>query len=291
MPKRSTELPPPPPLLYHYTSAEGLLGILSSGKLWATDIEYLNDTSELVYATEILRECLVSRVLEQHSSSPAIRSLVDKLLSWTEQPLRFQDQSPESQRLFVACLCENGDLLSQWRGYAGGVGGFAIGLDFKDARATSSYNLLKIKYEPEIQTRAIERELAGLIERLLERVRDDEWLHELQIGLAQQESRLLRCMLRFKSPAFHEEAEWRTITIVEAGRAPGGMVPEFRTNGSLIIPFIPLNLSYSGQLPLKEIVIGPSPQSLLAQKSLLLLLATLGYSDVAVRRSSVPLRS
>ncbi|QBJ94655.1 DUF2971 domain-containing protein [Rhodococcus sp. ABRD24] len=30
-------------------------------------------------------------------------------------------------RCFAICLCEKGDLVSQWRGYAGGTGGFAIG--------------------------------------------------------------------------------------------------------------------------------------------------------------------
>jgi hypothetical protein len=29
--------------------------------------------------------------------------------------------------VLAACFCTNGDLLSQWRGYAGGVGGYAIG--------------------------------------------------------------------------------------------------------------------------------------------------------------------
>ena len=34
-----------------------------------------------------------------------------------------------ARRCLGACFCEKGDLLSQWRGYAGGTGGFAIGID------------------------------------------------------------------------------------------------------------------------------------------------------------------
>jgi len=37
-------------LRYHYTDAPGLLGILDSNTLWATDIRHLNDPSEGSYA-------------------------------------------------------------------------------------------------------------------------------------------------------------------------------------------------------------------------------------------------
>jgi len=37
----------PDGLLYHYTSSEGLMGILRSNSIFATHIRYLNDTQEL----------------------------------------------------------------------------------------------------------------------------------------------------------------------------------------------------------------------------------------------------
>ncbi|WP_258131017.1 hypothetical protein [Microbacterium sp. MYb66] len=37
-----------PKVLYHYTAAAGLAGILESSTIWATDIHYLNDYTELV---------------------------------------------------------------------------------------------------------------------------------------------------------------------------------------------------------------------------------------------------
>jgi hypothetical protein len=38
--------------LYHYTTGENLLHIIQSGELWATQAACLNDTTELIYATE-----------------------------------------------------------------------------------------------------------------------------------------------------------------------------------------------------------------------------------------------
>jgi hypothetical protein len=39
-----------PQTLYHYTTREGLLGILCSGTVWTTNIRFLNDASEYTYA-------------------------------------------------------------------------------------------------------------------------------------------------------------------------------------------------------------------------------------------------
>jgi hypothetical protein len=41
-----------PATLYHYTSVDGLLGILRSKRIWATDIRFLNDRSEFFHAME-----------------------------------------------------------------------------------------------------------------------------------------------------------------------------------------------------------------------------------------------
>ena len=56
----------PPDILYHYTDQDGLLGIVSTGKMRATNIEYLNDQREyrhalalMVYLSRNLRQCVV----------------------------------------------------------------------------------------------------------------------------------------------------------------------------------------------------------------------------------------
>lgn len=48
----------PPPILYHYTRLPGLLGIIDSKALWATDIRYLNDETEFHHAVDITRDLL-----------------------------------------------------------------------------------------------------------------------------------------------------------------------------------------------------------------------------------------
>jgi hypothetical protein len=49
---------PPDKVLYHYTSAEGLKGIIEKNALWATSAYYLNDSAEMFYGYNVLREVL-----------------------------------------------------------------------------------------------------------------------------------------------------------------------------------------------------------------------------------------
>ena len=46
--------------IFHYTSPEGILGILNSKSLFATDLNYLNDKSEGIYGLSLLQKELNS---------------------------------------------------------------------------------------------------------------------------------------------------------------------------------------------------------------------------------------
>jgi hypothetical protein len=50
-------------LLYHYTSMEALHKIIDHGRVWATDIYYLNDSSEYTNAKEFVKTLLSRRLV------------------------------------------------------------------------------------------------------------------------------------------------------------------------------------------------------------------------------------
>src|SRR5580704_8956937 len=112
-----------PQRLFHYTSQAGLLGIVSSNVLWATNALYLNDSSELDYGLTVAREKLRS-VLQR--SDP-----VNELLRRTDDLLKLQVLLP-NRSFYACCFCEESNLLSQWREYADRGGGYAIGFDTDD---------------------------------------------------------------------------------------------------------------------------------------------------------------
>ena len=45
-------------IIYHYTSPEGILGILTNHTLWLSEITYMNDESEITYTFDLLTDIL-----------------------------------------------------------------------------------------------------------------------------------------------------------------------------------------------------------------------------------------
>ena len=104
---------------WHYTNAQGFLGIVQSHRLWASASLALNDTSEVNYG-----ESLIKRVWRN-----AIKDdLLPACIEFTEHVLGFELADFAADGLFVLSASLDGDLLSQWRSYAG-TDGFAIGID------------------------------------------------------------------------------------------------------------------------------------------------------------------
>jgi hypothetical protein len=120
-----TELPP---ILYHYTDAAGLIGILNpswpsemthpepgSALLRASDVRYMNDNRELRFGADLLAQ----RLREDAQANPDEMGDVFGLLADRLSAGLFAPDS-RHRRAFAACFCADGDLLSQWRGYGGG---------------------------------------------------------------------------------------------------------------------------------------------------------------------------
>ena len=147
-PQQTGNQPKPEGLLYHYTDQKGLLGIIRDKCIWATHLRYLNDTSEGKIVFPVVLDELNSRV-----NSDAM------MLSFGMQPLKrsgkIECEDEEilsqgvamlswvtSQDVFVTSFSEKGNLLSQWRAYSGGSGGYSIGFSPGYLRAVGAHFLL-----------------------------------------------------------------------------------------------------------------------------------------------------
>ncbi len=158
----------PPNLLYHYSSAEGLLGIIQSRQLWATNALYLNDTSEISDALEVFRSELESVPLN-----------LGEMAGFLSQGIpEYSEQAPLDH--FVVSFCEGGDLFSQWRGYGSQGTGYSIGFHSSALLAASksgqhtlrgSCTLRRVKY---LQNQKIElmRKRIDILRGILEPLRD-----------------------------------------------------------------------------------------------------------------------
>ena len=113
---------PPPPIIYHYCNADSLVGILSSGNLWFSDVFTLNDTSEIKHGVNLACELLEHSVARPDTTAP-IEIFANAVIN------ELQKNIESSAYYFVCCFSTEEDMLSQWRLYADDARGFALGFD------------------------------------------------------------------------------------------------------------------------------------------------------------------
>lgn len=274
-----------PATLYHYTTQEGLLGILRTGTLWATKLQYLNDFTEFKLAPEQARTILMERWQEGE---------VDETLSKLEA---LESEVSLVQQINV-CGCafsEEHDLLSQWRAYGGAAGGVCIGFatgSLEQLGAKQGFRLFRCVYDEETQRKAVESLISDTLERKF-RVSSDLSGSDLSpdvIRLPTSSGLLLRLAgiaAQIKSYGFREEREWRLVTTaVRSDRLC------FRPGRSMMVPFTKFVLGDDVGSYVNSITVGPCPDMGLACQAVRMFLAQLTGGDrVEVRGSAVPFRS
>ncbi|WP_165368508.1 DUF2971 domain-containing protein [Serinicoccus sediminis] len=318
-----------PDLLYHYTSLDGLEGIITSSSIWASDPRFLNDSSELTYAAGLVDEWVQEAVSSSTSVSEQVKSYLPDLHGLVDMPAM-------GLHPFIACFCEEGDLLSQWRGYGSSQAPVSIGLSLRPSvsrlRLPNQTTLEKVVYDPN-QQRAAVTEVVETWLITLAALLDDGFPRSALLPEPAREA-LMRALreqyLCFKHPSFSEEREWRLIKLIDVDaeiehalnvesdkmvaaaarkmkalgrtfeRPPNlaasreGVRVNFRKSAIGLIPYVELKLhetSLPPRLPLRSVRHGPTAHPDLAVDSLRMFLRSCGYNPaVAVNASAVPLR-
>jgi hypothetical protein len=127
-----------PETLFHYTSWNGLYGVVSSGKLWGTNYRYLNDLSEIDYGRELALETVRER-------GQAASGHVQPLLEEVKDRLNGTSGAAD---VYVTCFCATEDLLSQWRGYGSVSDRFCVGFDSSPVSKSDGYTLQRVGCVP-----------------------------------------------------------------------------------------------------------------------------------------------
>jgi len=261
-------------ILYHYCSNSTFLSIISGKNIRASEFSLSNDHLEGKWSRQLLDEfCAEKRMF------PMMQTI---LLEEFDRCLL--------QYFFAVgfCLSEEGDLLSQWRGYADDGRGVAIGFEnsfFSDLTETTpdrakGFDLLfaQVCYDPKEQ-RNITR---PYFEKFCELTNDGALTKPSFLSYQteedyQKKAHLLQIeMIGFiphlyalKNPAFREEKEWRLITLITPGNAlavamsgqPSGwrlFDMDYHAKHDRLIPFRSFSLkTKSGTHPIREVIIGP----------------------------------
>lgn len=290
--------------LFHYCSNTAFLSIVSSHKIYASEFTLSNDVLEGKWIKEVVQDYCRERELSYFHSTTIIEE-VETLTGWLGAA--------------GICLSQEDDLLSQWRAYSSNGSGVSIGFDQNcfGVEGSGLPSLQPIIYTPSAQKQAIKGPMdraIDLVKRgaiasvrsrtilaLAGRTDDDKReLSEIDKEFQRTVFELFPLLYILKNPAFQEEKEWRSISLI---LPPNKLFPdtdsegagwhlnhmEFRALVDRIIPYKEFSLDTTlGRPVIREIVLGPRNVTPVGVIEAALL--RYGWSGVTVRKSTASYR-
>lgn len=244
----------PKQTLYHYTSLTGVMGIVESRSIRATDIRFFTDAAEMKNTVDILCNDIAQRI----NNGCANPGLLNQFREWLSHRIT------DGHMLYVACFTVNGNLLSQWRSYCPPAKGVSLGFLPDQIISTAnrqSFQVGKCVYDPKMQ-RKVAAAILDAIEKLAETRGDSSKRHPSQSFhdvFEEVEADLLRIAALLKHPSFHEEEEWRVVSSVMTNYVEAPI--EYREGPSMLVPFLKFGLPQASdrRLDIEHAFIGPTP--------------------------------
>jgi hypothetical protein len=244
-----------PNALCHYTTFDGLQGILGSSALRATFSQCLNDGSEWKFGKSVVDKYAIPKGTEEALEVPPSTRL------------------PPPKSMFVTCFCEEPNLLSMWRSYTSQGGGYCLVFDGapldrlqRDRLGVGEFaaRLVKVHYGETPST-----EMKDLL---------DSGGHLFASWLIEN---------MFKHEGFQEEKEWRIIV-----PDPPASLMSFHSGHATIKASVQVrNQNGDNKLPLRKVIYGPTLRDDAALvETLRWMLEKYGYGHVAVENSPIPYR-
>lgn len=213
-----------PPVLYHYCSVETMLSILKNYSLWLSDMEQMNDKTELKYFCTVIDKMLCD-ILESFQGKydsdllNAVRDVLKEHISDVSSRLTYGTYYTKN---YSCCFSESDDLLSQWRAYGDDGYGVAIGINTELISRIANvfhFDFVKVIYGEKDIFNDLKKIMEDNLKYALESITDDN--SSLNMTDDKLERANLLCHLAaviypisntsypFKHPAFKEENEWR----------------------------------------------------------------------------------
>jgi hypothetical protein len=304
---------PPNNLLHHYTTADGIKGIIEKNELWATSAYYLNDSAEVIYGYDLLKKVLDDWLAKNPRPEDSLTlGLARQLRQWFGEDLLKKDAI---KPIYLACFCEDDNLLSQWRAY-GQSGGYSLGFNvppnaaiagqgFKPEPNTYTSKWARVEYDRSEQARrchAIFDTLLMIFDdpdtaRAIAAIGDHPLVGYLRILRAVTDI-LLEEIISFKNEAFKVEKEWRVVVrqreLTKQGTDDGGKTPlplYFRTSQGMVVPYVKLiPTDPAKKLPIACVRTGPTLDKTIAAMGIYMMLEKNGFPHLPVRGSDISVR-
>jgi len=288
-------------IIYHYTSVEGVLGILDKSEFWATKSDFLNDISEINYTFNLFEENFLNKIKNEKVRTRMISQFRSKLDKETDL------YNKVLYGTYIISFSTNQDNLLLWSEFTRKMG-YNLGFDIKDIRdafnskyETDGKFLLrlngKVIYNKEEQIRLLGNKIdwklisdssdknMNSLENLDESISDEiiegfiSWIIEI-------------CSLYsmiFKDSKFEHEEEYRFIikSLHNSEIVSLNKEMNFRVKEGALCPFV--KVPFKGLNSLESITIGPKNNIDIAKKGLEIYCRNKEI-DPKILKSNIPLR-
>ncbi len=312
-------------LVYHYCDNYKMANILSGKTLRMSDITKSNDYEEVKMFFPGILDAIEDEYRKDEFPLQYMdrtnRDALGKLLEWEYDILRYEfDRGGVTN--FVVCFCEEGDVLSQWRGYADNGKGCSLGFSVKELedycntyKGILRFEQVDYKTVKEINVTIVEEalkvlnELRGLRNWIVENLPslNEEKIDKMfQYYFHQMISSVLMSSLKYKNETFKEEQEWRlffsqqiykyakwiygdeeieTIVYDDMLKVIKNRI-EFNVTSDDLIPFYPIKFTEISPNPIKQVIVGPQNKIMEKDFSLYVASNKLNYIDFKYSRIS-----
>lgn len=251
------------------------MGIIESRRLRASELRYMNDSTELLYALDLLQTAITARARKATDD----KFLLSNFSQWLHNHIT------RGPMLFSASFRANGNLLSQWRGYSNHGKGISLGFNHQAIQSLASaqnFYLGECLYDVGEQQALADRIIDCVTSMCNQR-------EEIGVVLRDIEADLMSICALLKHPAFTEEQEWRLIspTFTTVSSAPIA----FREGKAMLVPYYLFGLELEEEIKLDHVYVGPTPNAALSVNALTHYLTQKGARPAnGISESEIPYR-
>ena len=286
-----------PKTIFHYTSPDGLIGIVKNSELWFSRYDCLNDAREGEYIKEVYVKTLDSlHGIYDNAFLDQIRNiepdghkyfrLKDSPVTKTENGESYYVVSVDTTP-YLCCFSLNDDSLPMWNYYSksGQYEGYNIGFLVEELKnELKNVDVKKCIYDEADQMEVLKNFIAGSYENYSVHKHSIEYIRE---GLAAILSTL---SMQFKNKVFEHESEvrmvyWRPDTNEQIESK--GLSLNYRQTKGIIIPFVKQKIELKETI--ESIKIGPLIKADIAEATVKDMLKEKGIVPL-ISQSSMPIR-
>jgi hypothetical protein len=283
---------PTPKTIYHYTDDRGLKGILSTGRLWFTDLFELNDPSELEHG--LLRGLQILNI-RTNDGPPEAKKFAQKCCRALSGNIK------SVAHYFICCFSKIGDDLGQWRAYAEDGHGYAIDFDVNLLEKAFEQQKIEGGENSTFPVSYDDRKMSDMHKRLVEATipvvskpremdLDDGIIHAFMQSLSEKLAlHFYEVSMYFKNEAYRSEQEYRFLQTFSINQPIPNLL--FRSRPYSLVRYREFDWKSMHPHSISEIVCGPASGRKQVKFVHDCLREDLPAAEVNIKRSAIPYRS